>query len=162
MVELEIVPVVNPAHLNVIIGQTHFIKTAEDLHEAIANSVPQAKFGVAFCEASGPCLVRVEGNDSDLRDLAARNALAIGAGHTFVVFLKDAYPVNVLRAIRDVPEVVTIFCATANPVDIIVAKNPRGRGVIGVIDGERVKGIETKSDRKERLAFLRKIGYKLG
>ncbi|HEY5539550.1 MAG TPA: adenosine-specific kinase [Thermoplasmata archaeon] len=162
MVDLEIVPVVNPAHLNVIIGQTHFIKTAEDLHEAIANSVPQAKFGVAFCEASGPCLVRVEGNDSDLRDLAARNALAIGAGHTFVVFLKDAYPVNVLRAIRDVPEVVTIFCATANPVDVIVAKNPRGRGVIGVIDGERVKGIETEADRKERLAFLRKIGYKLG
>ena len=162
MVELEIVPVVNPAHLNVIIGQTHFIKTAEDLHEAIANSVPQARFGVAFCEASGPCLVRVEGNDSDLRDLAARNALAIGAGHTFVVFLKDAYPVNVLRAIRDVPEVVTIFCATANPVDVIVAKNPRGRGVIGVIDGERVKGIETEADRKERLAFLRKIGYKLG
>jgi len=162
MVELEIVPVVNPAHVNVILGQTHFIKTAEDLHEAIANSVPQARFGVAFCEASGPCLVRVEGNDSDLRDLAARNALAIGAGHTFVVFLKDAYPVNVLRAIRDVPEVVTIFCATANPVDVIVAKNPRGRGVIGVIDGERVKGIETEADRKERLAFLRKIGYKLG
>jgi len=162
MVDLEIVPVVNPAHVNVILGQTHFIKTAEDLHEAIANSVPQARFGVAFCEASGPCLVRVEGNDSDLRDLAARNALAIGAGHTFVVFLKDAYPVNVLRAIRDVPEVVTIFCATANPVDVIVAKNPRGRGVIGVIDGERVKGIETEADRKERLAFLRKIGYKLG
>ncbi len=162
MVEFEIVPVANPAHVSVIIGQTHFIKTAEDLHEAIANSVPQAKFGVAFCEASGPCLVRVEGNDSELRDLAARNALAIGAGHTFLVFLKDAYPVNVLRAIRDVPEVVTIFCATANPVDVIVAKNPRGRGVIGVIDGERVKGIETEADREERLAFLRKIGYKLG
>jgi adenosine/AMP kinase len=146
----------------VIIGQTHFIKTAEDLHEAIMNSVPNAKFGVAFCEASGPCLVRVEGNDPGLRDLAARNALAIGAGHTFVVFLKDAYPVNVLRAIRDTPEVVTIFCATANLVDVLVAENPRGRGVVGVIDGERPKGIETEADRKARREFLRKIGYKLG
>ena len=145
-----------------IIGQTHFIKTAEDLHEAIANSVPQAKFGIAFCEASGPCLVRVEGNDAGLRDLALRNALAIGAGHTFVVFLRDAFPVNVLRAIRDTPEVVSVFCATSNPVDVLVASNPRGRGVVGVIDGERPKGVETDADRRARMEFLRKIGYKLG
>lgn len=162
MVEIESVPVENPEHVNVIIGQTHFIKTAEDLYEAIANSVPQAKFGVAFCEASGPCLVRVEGNDPALKDLAARNALAIGAGHAFVVVLKDAYPVNVLRAIRDVPEIVTIFCATANPVDILVARNARGRGVVGVIDGDQSKGIESDADRRERRAFLRDIGYKLG
>lgn len=115
MVEIKSVRVENPEGLNVLIGQTHFIKTAEDLHEAIANSVPQAKFGIAFSEASGPCLVRVEGNDPALKDLAARNALAIGAGHTFIVFLRDAYPVNVLRAIRDTPEVVAIFCATSNP-----------------------------------------------
>ena len=162
MVEVKGVAVENPERLNVIIGQTHFIKTAEDLHEAIANSVPQARFGVAFCEASGPCLVRVEGNDSSLKELSARNALAIGAGHTFVVFLKDAYPLNVLRAIRDTPEVVTIFCASANPLEILVAENARGRGVVGVIDGEKAKGIESDADRKARLAFLRSIGYKLG
>jgi len=162
MPEVKIVSIENPDHMNLILGQTHFIKTAEDLYEAIANSVPQAKFGVAFCEASGPCLVRVEGNDAALKDLAARNAMAIGAGHTFLVFLRDAYPVNVLRAIRDTPEVVTIFCATANPVDVLVAENQRGRGVVGVIDGERPKGIETEADRKARREFLRKIGYKLG
>jgi len=162
MPEVKIVSIENPDHMNLILGQTHFIKTAEDLYEAVANSVPQAKFGVAFCEASGPCLVRVEGNDAALKDLAARNAMAIGAGHTFLVFLRDAYPVNVLRAIRDTPEVVTIFCATANPVDVLVAENQRGRGVVGVIDGERPKGIETEADRKARREFLRKIGYKLG
>ena len=162
MVEVKGVAVENPEHLDVIIGQTHFIKTAEDLHEAIANSVPQARFGVAFCEASGPCLVRVEGNDPSLKELAARNALAIGAGHTFVVVLKDAYPLNVLRAIRDTPEVVTIFCASANPLEILVAENARGRGVVGVIDGEKAKGIESDADRKARLAFVRSIGYKLG
>ena len=162
MVDIRSVPVENPNHVNVIIGQTHFIKTAEDLYEAIANSVPQAKFGVAFCEASGPCLVRVEGNDSGLKDLAARNALVIGAGHTFVVFLKDAYPVNVLRAIRDTPEVVTIFCATANPVDVVVAETPMGRVILGVIDGERAKGIETEEDRRARIVLLRKLGYKVG
>ena len=145
-----------------IVGQTHFIKSAEDIHEAIVNSVPGAKFGVAFCEASGPCLVRSEGNDAGLRDLAARNALAIGGGHVFVVMLKDAYPINVLRAIRDVPEVVSLFCASANPVDVIVMDTDRGRGVVGVVDGEKAKGIETAEDRKERVAFLRRIGYKLG
>jgi len=161
-VDLLSVPIHNPDGANVIVGQTHFIKSAEDLHEAIANSVPGAKFGVAFCEASGPCLVRVEGTDERLREIAARNALAIGAGHVFVVMLKDAYPINVLRAIRDVPEVVSLFCASANPVDVIVVDTDRGRGVVGVVDGEKAKGIETAEDRKERIAFLRRTGYKLG
>lgn len=161
-VSLTTVRIENPEGLNVVLGQTHFIKSAEDLYEAVVNAVPQAKFGVAFCEASGPCLVRAEGNDDRLKDLAARNALAIGAGHTFVLFLRDAYPLNVLRALRDVPEVATLFCASANPVDVVIAENERGRGVLGVIDGERTKGIETEADRRERIAFLRKIGYKLG
>lgn len=161
-VDLELVPIDKPDGLNVILGQTHFIKTAEDVHEALVNAVPGVKFGVAFCEASGPCLVRVEGNDEDLKGLAARNALAVGAGHFFIVFLKDAYPLNLLRSLRDVPEVVTLFAATANPVDVVVAKTARGRGVVGVIDGERARGIEGEADRIERREFLRKIGYKLG
>src|SRR5438034_7680264 len=161
-VETELVPVENPSGLNLILGQTSFIKTAEDINEALIGSVPGIKFGVAFCEASGPCLVRVEGNDESLKTLAAKNALAVGAGHFFIIFLKDAYPINVLRALRDVPEIVTIFAATANPVDVIVAKTPRGRGVLGVVDGEKAKGVETEKDRAERIAFLRKIGYKLG
>ncbi len=160
--EIKTVPVENPDKLNFILGQTHFIKTAEDLHEALVNAVPGIKFGLAFCEASGPCLVRVEGNDKSLKNLAAKNALAIGAGHIFIIFMKDAYPANLLRAIRDVPEVVNIFCATANPVDVIVAEGKDGGGVLGVIDGFRSKGIETEKDRKERMEFLRKIGYKLG
>ncbi len=161
-VETELVPIRNPDGLNIILGQTHFIKTAEDVHEALVNSVPGIHFGVAFCEASGPCLVRVEGNDEALKDLAARNALAVGAGHFFVIFVKDAYPLNLLRALRDVPEVVNLYAATSNPVDVVVAKGPRGRGVLGVIDGEGAKGIETPKDRTERMEFLRKIGYKLG
>jgi uncharacterized protein len=160
--DLEIVPIENPEGLNVLLGQTHFIKTAEDLHEALIGSVPGIRFGAAFCEASGPCLVRVEGNDEGLRTLAAKNALAVGAGHFFIVFLRDAYPINVLRAIREVPEVLTLHAATANPVDVVVASNRRGRGVLGVIDGERAKGIESAKDREERRAFLRKLGYKLG
>ena len=160
-VETELVPIENPEGLNVILGQTHFIKTAEDLHEALVNAVPGIKFGVAFCEASGPCLVRVEGNDAALKDLAAKNALKVGAGHFFVVFLRDAYPLNLLRAIREVPEVVNLYAATANPVDVVVATTNRGRGVLGVIDGERTKGIEAEKDRRERREFLRKIGYKL-
>lgn len=160
--ELELVPIENPEGLNVILGQTHFIKTAEDVHEALVNSVPGIRFGVAFCEASGPCLVRVEGNDEDLKTLAAKNALAVGAGHFFIVFVKEAYPLNLLRAIREVPEIVNLFAATANPIDVVIAKNGRGRGVLGVVDGERSKGIETAADRKERMEFLRKIGYKLG
>jgi len=161
-VDTELVPIENPGGLNVILGQTHFIKTAEDVHEALVGSVPGIKFGVAFCEASGPCLVRVEGNDDGLKALAAKNALAVGAGHFFIVILQDAYPINVLRALREVPEIVTVYAATANPVDVVVAKTPRGRGILGAVDGERAKGIETQKDRAERIAFLRRIGYKLG
>jgi len=161
-VETELVPIRNPDGLNVILGQTHFIRTAEDVHEALVTSVPGIRFGVAFCEASGPCLVRVEGNDEGLKALAAENALQVGAGHFFIVFLKEAFPINVLRALREVPEVVSLYAATANPVDVVVAVTPRGRGVLGVVDGERAKGIETAKDREDRIAFLRKIGYKLG
>ena len=161
-VETELVPIVNPDGLNVILGQTHFIKTAEDVHEALVNSVPGIKFGVAFCEASGPCLVRVEGNDEALKALAAKNALAVGAGHFFIVILRDAYPLNLLRSLRDVPEVVNLYAATSNPIDVIVGLTPRGRGVLGVVDGNRSKGLETEADRRERMEFLRKIGYKLG
>lgn len=161
-VDAELVPIRNPEGLNVILGQTHFIKTAEDVYEALVTAVPAIKFGLAFCEASGPCLVRVEGNDEGLKALAAENALAVGAGHFFVVFLKDAYPINVLRALRDVPEIVNVFAATSNPIDVVVTTTARGRGVLGVVDGERSKGIETPKDREERMAFLRKIGYKLG
>jgi adenosine/AMP kinase len=161
-VDTELVPIDNPDGLNVILGQTHFIKTAEDIHEALVGAVPGIRFGVAFCEASGPCLVRVEGNDESLKALAAKNALAVGAGHFFIVVLRDAFPINVLRAVRDVPEVVTIFAATANAVDVVVARTPRGRGVLGVVDGERTTGVEREKDREERIAFLRKIGYKLG
>jgi len=160
--ETEVVPIEIPEGANVVLGQTHFIKTAEDVYEALVSSVPGIRFGVAFCEASGPCLVRVEGNDPGLKDVAARNALAVGAGHFFVVVLRDAYPINVLRALREVPEVVSLFAATANPVDVVVAKTHRGRGVLGVVDGEPPKGIETEKDREERRAFLRTIGYKLG
>ncbi len=161
-VETELVPIENPDGLNVILGQTHFIKTAEDVHEALVNAVPGIRFGVAFCEASGPCLVRVEGNDEALKALAAKNALAVAAGHFFIVFVQEAYPLNLLRALREVPEIVSLYAATANPIDVVVATTSRGRGVLGVVDGERTKGIETPADRKERMVFLRKIGYKLG
>ena len=158
--ELKSVRVSFPEGANVIIGQTHFIKSVEDLYEAIVGAVPGVKFGIAFCEASGPCLVRVEGNDVKLRKLAAENALRIGAGHTFIVILENAYPINVLNRIKEIEEVCTIFCATANPVDVIVAENERGRGVMGVIDGEKPTGVETANDAEDRRAFLRKIGYK--
>ncbi len=158
--ELKSVRVEMPEKANVIIGQTHFIKSAEDIYEAIVGTVPQAKFGVAFCEASGPCLVRVEGNDERLKRSAAENAARIGAGHTFVVMLEEAYPINVLNRIKDVQEVCAIFCATANTVDVIVAENERGRGILGVIDGERPKGTEGPKDVEDRKAFLRMIGYK--
>ena len=158
--ELKSVKLEFPENANVIVGQTHFIKTAEDLYEAIVSSVPQARFGVAFCEASGPCLVRVEGNDDKLKKLAVENANRIGAGHTFVVILENAYPINVLNRIKEVQEVCTIFCATSNPVDVLVAENERGRGIVGVIDGESPKGTESPKDAEDRKAFLRKIGYK--
>lgn len=158
--DLKSVKVEFPENANVVIGQTHFIKTAEDLYEAIISTVPQVKFGLAFCEASGPCLVRVEGNDDELKKIASENALKIGAGHTFVIVLENAYPINVLNRIKDVQEVCSIFCATSNPVDVIVAENDQGRGILGVIDGERPKGIESEKDADDRKSFLRKIGYK--
>jgi adenosine/AMP kinase len=158
--ELKSVRVSFPESANVIIGQTHFIKSVEDLYEAIVGTVPGAKFGIAFCEASGPCLVRVEGNDDKLRESAAENALRIGAGHMFIVILENAYPINVLNRIKEIQEVCTIFCATANPVDVIVTENERGRGIVGVIDGEKPKGVETANDAEYRRSFLRKIGYK--
>jgi adenosine/AMP kinase len=158
--ELSTVRIEKPEGLNVVIGQSHFIKTAEDIYEAVVNAVPQAKFGVAFCEASSKCLVRVEGNDEEMKDVAAKNALALSAGHTFVIALKDAYPVNILRAVGNTPEVCHIICATANEVDVIVAQNGRGRGILGVIDGEKTRALETEADAKERREFLRKIGYK--
>jgi adenosine/AMP kinase len=160
-VDVREVEVENPEHLNVIVGQTHFIKTAEDLYEALVNSVPEIQFGLAFCEASGPCLVRAEGTDAALKDLAVRNALRIGAGHTFVVFVRNAYPINLLRAIREVPEVVGLFAATSNPLTVLVAETARGRGVVGVIDGEAAKGVESEADVRERRALVRRFGYKL-
>ncbi|OPY33832.1 MAG: Adenosine specific kinase [Methanomassiliicoccales archaeon PtaU1.Bin124] len=157
---MEFVKIDKPADVNIIIGQSHFIKTAEDLYEAMVNSVPGAKFGVAFSEASGPCLIRVEGNDPELRSIAVKNAQNIAAGHTFIIVMRDCYPVNVLRNIKDVPEVCNIFCATANDLDVVVAENDRGRGIIGVIDGCPPKGVENDEKTKERREFLRKIGYK--
>ncbi len=155
------VRIAKPAEVNFILGQSHFIKTVEDLHEAAVLSVPGIKFGVAFCEASGHCLVRWSGNDPEMIELARSNAAAIGAGHTFVIFMRDAYPVNLLNAVKTVPEVCGIFCATANEVDVVLAENERGRGILGVIDGERPKGIEDESGRAWRHELLRKFGYKL-
>lgn len=158
--ELKAVPLEIPADGNVILGQSHFIKTVEDIYEAIVNTAPQMKFGVAFNEASGPCLTRVDGNDDELKALAVKNATAVGAGHAFVVVLRNGFPINVLGRIKDVPEVVNIFCATANPVQVIVAESEQGRGVLGVIDGSSPKGVETDKDVEWRVGFLRKIGYK--
>jgi adenosine/AMP kinase len=146
---------------NVILGQTHFIKTAEDLYEILVSSVPGIKFGLAFCEASGPCLVRSEGNDEELKKLAENSAFEIGAGHTFIICIKNAFPINILNAMKNCPEVCNIFCATANPVEVIIAETDQGRGVLGVIDGFKPKGIEKEEDKKHRKEFLRKIGYKL-
>jgi uncharacterized protein len=158
--ELKLVPLEIPEGGNLILGQSHFIKTVEDIYEAIVNTVPQMKFGVAFNEASGPCLTRAEGNDDAMKALAIRNASAVAAGHTFVVVMKDGYPINVLGRIKDVPEVCGIFCATANPVQAVVAESEQGRGVLGVIDGERPKGVEGPDDVEKRRSFLRMIGYK--
>lgn len=158
--ELKIVQLPIPDGCNIILGQTHFIKTAEDLYEIITTSCPHAKFGVAFCEASGPCLVRVEGNDEALRNLAAETAAALGAGHTFVILLKDAFPINILNAVKACSEVCSIYCATANPLQAILAETSQGRGILGVIDGSSPKGIETETDVRNRKEFLRKIGYK--
>jgi hypothetical protein len=160
MLELTSVRMETPVESNIIVGQSHFIKTLEDLYEAVTTTVPQAKFGLAFNESSGACLTRSEGNDPTLCDVAVRNAQALGCGHTFVLLLQNAYPINVLSAIRNVSEVCTIFCATANPVEIIVAESEQGRGVLGVIDGSSPQGVETEADRIWRYDLLRKIGYK--
>lgn len=161
MVSIEAVTVAKPDGMNVIIGQAHFIKTVEDLHEALAGTSPHLRFGLAFCEASAARLVRRSGNDPELTELAARNALAIGAGHAFVIMLREGFPINVLNQVKAVPEVCGIYCATANEVDVLVAVTERGRGVLGVIDGSVPLGTETDADAVERHALLRSIGYKL-
>lgn len=158
--ELKIVNIENPKELNFILGQTHFIKSVEDLHEALVTSVPGIKFGLAFNEASGPCLIRRSGTDESLIDLAVKNAQAIGAGHIFIIFLDGSFPINVLPAIKAVPEVCHIICASANPVQVIVAESDQGRGILGVIDGYSPKGIESEADIEGRKSFLRMIGYK--
>ena len=158
--ELKAISVEIPENGNIIIGQSHFIKTVEDVYEAIVNTVPQMKFGIAFNEASGPCLTRAEGNDADLKAMAIRNATAIAAGHAFNVVIHDGYPINILGRIQSAPEVCGIFCATANPVQVIVAESDQGRGILGVIDGSSPMGVETEEDAKKRHGFLRMIGYK--
>ena len=159
--DLTIVPIDKPEPINFILGQSHFIKTVEDIHEALINSVPGIKFGVAFCEASGKCLVRWSGTDSQMIELAQRNALAIGAGHSFIIFLAEGfYPINVLNAVKNIPEVCRIFCATANPAQVLLVATAEGRGIIGVIDGQSPTGIESDSDIAWRKGFLRQIGYK--
>jgi adenosine/AMP kinase len=161
MLEFKTVQVQVPKDCNVIIGMSHFIKTIEDLYEALTDSVPTIKFGIGFCESSGPCLVRHEGNDDELRQLAAKKALEIGCGHSFIIFLKDAYPLNVLTRIKQVPEVCTIYAATANPLEIVVSETDQGRGIVSVVDGFKSEGIEADDDIQARKNFLRKIGYKL-
>ena len=158
--KLEVVRIEKPEGLNIIIGQAHFIKTAEDLYEVLAGSVPGMKFALAFCEASGKCLVRVEGNDDSLREVVVANALSVACGHTFFVALKEAYPVNVLNAIKGVPEVCRVFCATANPLEVVVAVSGQGRGVVGVIDGFAPQGVEGPEDARWRRGLLRELGYK--
>src|SRR5437667_5281678 len=161
-VDTELVPIENPGGLNVILGQTHFIKSVEDIHEALVGSVPGIKFGVAFCEASGKCLVRASGTDSAMVELAQRNAKNLAAGHCFVIFLGDGfYPLNVLNTVKMVPEVCRIFCATANPTEVILAETEQGRGILGVVDGFPVKGIEDEGEINWRKNLLRQIGYKL-
>ncbi|MEM2995687.1 MAG: adenosine-specific kinase [Candidatus Bathyarchaeia archaeon] len=162
MLEFKTVKIDVPEGCNVVFGMAHFIKTVEDLYEALVNSVPNIKFGLAFCESSGPCLVRHEGNDEVLSRLAAEKALEIACGHSFIIFMKNAYPINVLDKIKKAPEVCTIYAATANPLEIVVVETEQGRGIVGVVDGFKSKGIETEEDIKARKEFLRKIGYKLG
>jgi adenosine/AMP kinase len=159
--EIKTVKIEMPAESNVILGQTHFIKTAEDLYEIIATTVPQAQFGIAFTEASGPCLIRTEGNDNELIAGCVKNLQGIGAGHVFCVLIKNAYPINILNPIKNCPEVCRIFCATANPVVVIIAETQLGKGILGVIDGFSPRGVETPEDKAHRKEFLRKIGYKL-
>ncbi len=160
-VNLVAVPIQKPESVNLILGQAHFIKTVEDLHEALITAVPNIAFGLAFCESSGDCLVRRSGTDRELTELASINAQDIGAGHSFLILLRNCYPINVLPAIRQVPEVCGIYCATANPVEVILAETAQGRGILGVVDGQRPKGIEQEAEIQARKALLRKFGYKL-
>jgi adenosine/AMP kinase len=159
--ELKTVKIDMPEDSNMILGQTHFIKTAEDLYEILSVNIPQGKFGIAFSEASGPCLIRKEGNDSALVDACVSNLEIIGAGHVFLIIMKDAFPINVLNAVKDCPEVCNIYCATENPVEVVVAETELGKGIMGVIDGFSPKGVETDADKEKRKEFLRMIGYKL-
>jgi adenosine/AMP kinase len=159
--ELKVVKIDKPENTNFILGQSHFIKTVEDIHEAIIQTNPQMKFGLGFCESSGMALVRWTGNDEPLKELAKKNAMALSCGHCFILFMENGFPVNILNNIKNVPEVCTIYCATANPVQVIVAETEQGRGILGIIDGEKTKGIETDKDIQWRKDFLRKIGYKL-
>jgi len=158
--KMKIVKLEAPEDCNIILGQSHFIKTVEDLYEAIFNTVPAAKFGIAFSEASGDCLVRIEGNDEDLVELAGQKMMEIACGHSFLILLENAFPINVTQRIKSVPEVVNLFCATANPVEVIIAETEQGRGIMGVIDGFKPKRIETRDDMDFRKKFLREIGYK--
>lgn len=158
--ELKVVKIKLPEGCNVILGTTHFIKTVEDLYETLVNSVPNIKFGLAFCESSGECLVRVDGTDEELKEASAKNALDLGCGHSFLIFLRNAYPINVLNEIKRVPEVCAVYAATANPLEVIVAETDQGRGILGVVDGLRPKGIEDEKGVKWRKEFLRKVGYK--
>jgi adenosine/AMP kinase len=158
--ELKNVAIEKPADMNCIVGQSHFIKTVEDLYEAIVQTAPQMKFGIGFCESSGPALVRFAGNDPNLIGLAQKNALALSCGHAFIILMEGGFPINILNTVKNVPEVCQVFCATANPVEVIVAESAQGRGIMGVIDGVKTRGIETAADIQVRKDFLRKIGYK--
>jgi len=158
--ELKLVAISKPEEVNLILGQSHFIKTVEDVYEALVQAVPGIRFGLAFCESSGPCLIRVEGNAAEMKGLAVRTAEAIGAGHSFVIFLQNAYPVNVLGAVKNCPEVCRVFCASANPVQVVVAESEQGRGILGVIDGSSPRGVEDETAAEARHELLRQIGYK--
>lgn len=159
--QINAVSIDKPADMNFILGHAHFIKTVEDLYEAIVQTNPAMKFGLAFCEASGPCLIRAAGNDNRLIELAKNNALSLAAGHSFIIFMEQGFPVNILNAVKNVAEVCHVYCATANPVDVLIAETDLGRGILGVIDGEKSKGVETAEDVKKRKDFLRMIGYKM-
>jgi adenosine/AMP kinase len=158
--KLEVVNLIVPEGCNIILGQSHFIKTVEDLYEAMMNSTPNVKFGLAFCESSGPCLIRHDGNDEELRKVAIENALKLSAGHCFIIVMRNAYPINVLDRVKAVPEVVNIYCATANPVQVIIGETEQGRAILGVVDGAKSRGVEGDKEIEERKQFLRKIGYK--
>lgn len=159
--ELKLINVKNPKQYNIIIGYSHFIMTVEDVSETLLKSVPNIKFGLAFCEASGPSLIRFEGNDKELTDLAVENAKNIGAGHSFIIILNNAFPINIIPSLKNIPEIVNILCASANSLQVIIAESNQGRGIVGIIDGSSPKGVENENNKKERFDFLRKIGYKL-